>query len=164
MRVQHSGNGVEPVRCIPKSRLSRDYDLEWDNESIEVSFSTFGDGGKLKFKDSEYEIDVKGPLGRIWTLREDRDPVMTAERHGIRSAIIIERDGEQYSLERKHLLSSEFLLSAHNEVIADFEKPKLLNRKLEIHVLDVEADFLTLAFAFWMVTDVRRAATGKRRV
>ena len=164
MRVQHSGDGVEPVRCTKKSRMSRDYVVEWDDEKAEVGFAKIGDGGSITYNSDKYEIDSRGPLGRVWTLKKGREAVMTAEKHGLRNAIQMECNGEHFSLERKHLLSSEFLLCGNNEVIADFDKPGFFGGKTEIEVMDIETDFLTLAFAFWVVTTIRRTAKGNRKV
>ena len=160
MRSQHSGDGIEPVKCEPKGRFSGDYLLDWGGETCEVCFLKGASAGSIQLMEDRYEIIQNGPLSRIWTLKKDGEKILQAKRRGIRSSIRIVRDNELFLLERKHLLSPMFLLSDNDRVIANYDKQKMFNRKLEIEVIDVEADFLLLAFAFWLVTSVRRASSG----
>ena len=160
MRNQHSGDGIEPVKCEPKGRFSGDYVLDWGGETIDVLFENHGREGVIVQSDEEHEVQSKGPLGRTWTLEGDRGCVMTAKRNGVRSSIRLVRDNEAFLLERKHLLSPVFLLSDNEGIIAEFAKQGILHRKLDIGVINAETDFLLLAFAFWLVISVRRASSG----
>jgi len=160
MRNQHSGDGIEPVKCEPKGRFSGDYVLDWGGETIDVLFEDHGREGVIVQSGEEYEIHSKGPLGKTWTLEKDRECVMTATRHGVRSSIRLLRDNEAFLLERKHLLSPVFLLSDNEGIVAEYAKQGILHRKLDIGVINAETDFPLLAFAFWLVVSVRRASTG----
>lgn len=160
MRINHSGQGIEPIICRRKTRFSADYELIWGDEKGEVLFESFRGGGGVVVSKTQYGITAKGPPGRVWSLANGDSNVLIAERRGLRSAIRIDGDEATYRLERKHMLGSEFRLTDWDEVLAEFEKPRPINGASEITVLDLEADFLTLCFAFWLVTTVRRASTG----
>ena len=140
--------------------MSVDYDLVWGDERAEALFGTFRGAGSIVHDGAKYEITAKGPLGRVWTMNNLGSQVFKAERKGLRSSICISGEEGYFLLERKHMLGSAFRLAHPDDVVADFDRPNSINGRSEISVLDVEADFLTLCFAFWLVTTVRRASTG----
>ena len=159
MRGNHSGNGIEPIICKRKTRYSVDYDVIWADESAEALFGP-KDGGTIVREKKIYKVNVGGPLSRVWKLEHDGETVLTAERHGLRSAIEINGGKKPVKLERKHLLGSAFRLVDPDGVVAEYHKAKAITGKSEIEVLDVEAEFLILIFAFWLVTSIRRASSG----
>ena len=161
MRSNHSGDGIEPIICKRKTRSSGDYALMWDIEKAEILFEASDSKGSIVNEGKRYSISAGGPLSRTWTLGLDGETVITAERHGIRSAILFDGTAKPVKLERKHMLGNQFRLTDPDGVVADFGPPKPVSGTSSIDVLDVEAEFLTLCFAFWLVTSIRRSSTGK---
>ena len=151
------------IRCEPKGMFSWNFDLEGEGHDGVLEFNMLGEGeGRIEVDRKQFEIEKHGLIKPKWSLTYKGETLATAQKsNAFTRTFEILIDDEPLLVRARSGFGRRFALEQSGELLASFAPANAFTRRATIRPEGPGADFLTLAFSFWLVVlNWRRAANS----
>jgi hypothetical protein len=151
------------IRCKPKGLCSWDFFLDGEGHRASVEFNWVGEQGAIVADSTPFDVLKHGVFSGHWTLEHDGVAVASAQKSSAFTRTFeIQKGDDTLVLCAESALGRSFRVDHAGEAIATITPDHAFTRRATIETLTDKVDFLTLAFAFWLVvlTWRRQASNG----
>ena len=139
------------INCIPDSIISWNYFLQGPGHEAIWQKKLTSEQGSILIDGVFYTIKKHGVTSCKWTIERNGEVVYTGIKpSAFRRSFQIEGMGKTYDLGPLSVFSRSMYFSCEGTVLALISPKHAFTRKAEIEILQDDADFPPIVFAFWL--------------
>lgn len=148
------------IRCTPAGIFSWDFRVSGEGHVAALEFNWLGEQGRITADGVAFEVRKHGIFSGHWTLDHNGMQIVSGQKSNVFTRTFdMQTPTGGLVLRAVSPFGRTFQIERSNDVIATITPDHVFTRRATIDIWNLDWDFATICFSFWLVVlSWRRAA------